>query len=288
VSFRNSIFGFQGNLTRDQIKSPNYVPNVSGWIVRRDGSAEFNDVVIRDGVVVSGTSLYYDPSPGAGNLVMSISAQAGIDEYGNVYPAGLTAFSANGTINIFETTSEWDNVGGSRVRIQVGTSAGIDFRPEDVLGTTWNVGSVGAGLTTDFGPNTPALNLNSPYSTVNTRSSTIIMLGGSPTMNRSKIRLVAQETQVIGGPLTAPNMLWGTAQTPAPGGAPAQTFVDVVFSAAMTAIPSVVLTPNSTAANLNTTNIRWAITNKTINGFRINCWRDTNNATNFEWQASSD
>lgn len=87
------------------------------------------------------------------------------------------------------------------------------------------------------------------------------------------------------GSVTAANIFSGTAQTPAPGGAPAQTSVAVAFPAAMPAVPNVVIAPNTSAANLNTTNIRGAVTGKTVNGFTINCWRDTNFATNWEWHA---
>lgn len=89
----------------------------------------------------------------------------------------------------------------------------------------------------------------------------------------------------VAGSLTAANFASGTAQTPAPGGVPAQTSVAVAFPAAFPSTPNVQITPNSGAANLNTSNIRWAITGKSTTGFTINCWRDTNAATNFEWFA---
>lgn len=47
MAFSNPITGGQGALVRPAIKSPNYVPGVTGWTINRDGSAEFNDVVIR-------------------------------------------------------------------------------------------------------------------------------------------------------------------------------------------------------------------------------------------------
>lgn len=77
-------------LVREDIRSQNYVPGVSGWIVEADGDAEFNDVTIRGGVVVSGTALYYDGAPGPGTLFLAIAAAAGVDAYGNTYDAGLT------------------------------------------------------------------------------------------------------------------------------------------------------------------------------------------------------
>ncbi len=47
MAFSNPITGGQGALIRPAIKSPNFVAGTTGWIIRRDGSAEFNDVVIR-------------------------------------------------------------------------------------------------------------------------------------------------------------------------------------------------------------------------------------------------
>lgn len=47
MAFSNPITGGQGALVRPSIKSPNFVAGTSGWIIRRDGSAEFNSVVVR-------------------------------------------------------------------------------------------------------------------------------------------------------------------------------------------------------------------------------------------------
>lgn len=48
MSFNNPVVGGEhGELIRAAIQSPNYVPNVSGWTINRDGSAEFSDVTIR-------------------------------------------------------------------------------------------------------------------------------------------------------------------------------------------------------------------------------------------------
>lgn len=43
----------------------------------------------------------YSPSPGAGNLSLSISASSGTDPYGNSYPAGFAFFTSAG--NIFQS-----------------------------------------------------------------------------------------------------------------------------------------------------------------------------------------
>lgn len=80
-------------LRRAAIQSPNFVTGVSGWIVGQDGSAEFDNVIIRNGQVISGTALFYSGPPAAGNLIASIAAAAGTDSHGNSYPVGLANFS---------------------------------------------------------------------------------------------------------------------------------------------------------------------------------------------------
>lgn len=92
MPFRNSVVGGV-TLVRPAIRSPNFVTGVSGWSIDVDGSAEFNDITIRGGSVISGTSLWYSPSPGAGNLFLSIAAAAGTDAFGNDYPKGLSVGS---------------------------------------------------------------------------------------------------------------------------------------------------------------------------------------------------
>ena len=78
------------------IQSPNFLEGSEGWIIRIDGSAEFNDVVIRGGETIGGSFLLYNGTPGAGNLVASISATAGTDPFGNAYGAGLNLGSQTG------------------------------------------------------------------------------------------------------------------------------------------------------------------------------------------------
>lgn len=96
MTFRNSVVGGD-TLVRAAIQSPNFVTGVSGWTIKRDGSAEFNNVTIRGGTVISGTSLYYNGAPAAGNLVGSISATSGTDSFGNAYLAGVVTYDTSGT-----------------------------------------------------------------------------------------------------------------------------------------------------------------------------------------------
>jgi hypothetical protein len=53
MAFSNPIVGGEGGeLKRDSIKSPNYIPNVQGWSINRDGTAEFNDVTVRGDLLI--------------------------------------------------------------------------------------------------------------------------------------------------------------------------------------------------------------------------------------------
>lgn len=99
--FTNSIIGGGGSLVRQQIKSPDYVAGVSGWIIRKDGSAEFNDATFRGTIIVESENalLAYDGTPGAGNLFASIAAENFGDEYGNAIIKGVTTYDlGNGHI----------------------------------------------------------------------------------------------------------------------------------------------------------------------------------------------
>src|SRR6266496_4081684 len=91
--FQNPPVGNQGSITRVRFKSPDYSAGVQGWTVNKDGSAEFNNIVIRGGSVVSGTILDYSPNPGANNLVHSRSPGGGFDSFGNAYLAGDVSYT---------------------------------------------------------------------------------------------------------------------------------------------------------------------------------------------------
>lgn len=47
AGFSDPIVGGIGNLIRQYIRSPNFVTGVSGWTINKDGSAEFNNLIIR-------------------------------------------------------------------------------------------------------------------------------------------------------------------------------------------------------------------------------------------------
>lgn len=109
--FANQIIGGLSKLIRPAIQSPNYKPSSAGWTINQDGSAEFNDATFRGTVVINsaGTALLvYDGTPAAGNLILSLSAFAGNDVYGNNYPGGICTTNANGTASNAGYTARWN------------------------------------------------------------------------------------------------------------------------------------------------------------------------------------
>lgn len=140
MSFSNPITGGQGALIRPAVKSPNFVTGVSGWTIRRDGSAEFNNVVIRNSIQAGGAILLYNGTPAAGNLAISLAQSAGVDSFGNSYPAGFQAGDHNGTGfftlitllgDIILDSDHWNNGGGLSLN-----DSGISlFSPSNTSGT---------------------------------------------------------------------------------------------------------------------------------------------------------
>lgn len=96
MAFRDPIIGGESVLIRNAIKSPDYSAGVSGWSINRDGTAEFNDVVVRGEVyVIDPDGSYvriYDQDPGDGAVI----------EFGLPTAAGtvLTPGSISSTTNV--------------------------------------------------------------------------------------------------------------------------------------------------------------------------------------------
>jgi len=95
MPFQHDIAGGQGNLIVTSLQSPNFVHDVSGWQVAKDGSAEFNNLTIRgtfygtDYIISTDGIFFYSGTPALGNLVLSIAPSAGTDTFGNPYPEGF-------------------------------------------------------------------------------------------------------------------------------------------------------------------------------------------------------
>lgn len=98
MPFKNYSITKGGQLTIGQVLSPNFVTGVSGWEIRKDGSAEFNDLTIRgvfmgnDYEINDNGVFFYNGTPAAGNLITSVTNTAGTDPYGNAYPKGTKVY----------------------------------------------------------------------------------------------------------------------------------------------------------------------------------------------------
>jgi hypothetical protein len=101
MAFSNPVVA-GGILQVTSIESTNFVEGESGWIIERNGDAEFNNLTIRgtffgiDFEINSKGIFFYSSAPANGNLVISLAATAGSDEFGNPYPAGLQILNHGG------------------------------------------------------------------------------------------------------------------------------------------------------------------------------------------------
>jgi len=81
-------------------QSPNFKTGVSGWFIGQDGTAEFNDVVVRGTIEASqfvgdGNGeeiMIYSAAPAAGNLRSSMTSGSGTDSFGNHFLAGPASY----------------------------------------------------------------------------------------------------------------------------------------------------------------------------------------------------
>lgn len=110
MPFTDPILG--GNtLIRDAIQSQDYVPGTTGWAIKADGSAEFNNIVINGGggvgrVVIDGGVIFIYDS--VGNLVTKMDGTNGIQLSPNLNAAGsavLTLDPGNPEISFMPATA---------------------------------------------------------------------------------------------------------------------------------------------------------------------------------------
>lgn len=109
MAFQNPVVAGT-TLIRQAIKSPNYVPNVSGWSINHDGSAEFNDLQARGGLQIG-----ISPSPPnpyiLGEVIAGTPTIAFYDGT-NTTPATITAYAAgpNGGLEIYSGSPSAEEV----------------------------------------------------------------------------------------------------------------------------------------------------------------------------------
>lgn len=279
-------------LVRPALQSPDYVTGVSGWAIMIDGSAEFNDVVIRGGTTVSGLALYYNGPPGPGTLILSIAAQPGTDAFGNAYVQGLGVYGPDGEIQANGAEFTVTGTNGSAVNLLTGGAgqANLDLVPRDLLGTSWNSASI---YTTLGASNRPGLGLSSPSDSVNAFGSTITMFGGGPTTTDTSILVAADrvnfnDTVDVVEVLTAGNIQSGTVGITPTVANEWTANVAVVFPKAFTIPPALSLTCTAGApGSATTTELEIAAATVTTTGFNCRIRRGNLTATTLTWLAIS-
>lgn len=137
MSFNNPVVGGEnGELIRAAIQSPNYVPNVSGWTINRDGSAEFNNVTIRFDLATG--SIVVGPASGPQVVIFS-DGTSGLVEFptnapGEIDPASIRSQSvgtgANENEELTIKSAETINNVYSRIVLDSGD---VDGAPEPTV-----------------------------------------------------------------------------------------------------------------------------------------------------------
>lgn len=92
--FRNSILGADGTLVRQQMQSEGFVTGVTGWLLERNGNAEFNNVLIRGDLSTGPPAPYVQILNGSAtvdfysaNVFQTAPGHVGVDA---VYPDAVT------------------------------------------------------------------------------------------------------------------------------------------------------------------------------------------------------
>jgi hypothetical protein len=179
MGFENPVVG--GTALRiPAIQSPGYSPGAAGWIIKIDGSAEFNNVLIRGGTVTQGTILVYNGAPAAGNLVLSIAATAGVDGFGNAYVAGEGLYGASGQVVAQDAAGDQAKLSGN-----IGGGGLLSALPGLAMQLVHNAGDPAVVGALDDGSHTNlSLLLASPSPVV----------GGLPITNFAQMQLIGADS----------------------------------------------------------------------------------------------
>lgn len=128
--FNNPILGGGGVLQYPAIKSGDFVHNVSGYTINKDGSAEFNNLVIRGTIngtnfVINNSGLFfYNGTPGAGNIPNAWIVSPGVtaDPFGNTLPRSP---ADGGIVSFFAVTSAFAQLLNGSVNVGLSTDQGL-------------------------------------------------------------------------------------------------------------------------------------------------------------------
>lgn len=184
LKFSHDIAGGQGNLIATSLQSPNFntanpaaSPSPS-WGVLKNGLAYFFGLVLSGGTIIGPDYIFntaglffYNGTPAAGNMVGSLTAAGGTDQFGNRYLPGSASYNGPGAIVIWFTgitsyfgnlSSGWtsaavlnfNNVGGVAtfsgpltVTGKITSTGGAPNSPTVITTDTWTAATPPAGFT---------------------------------------------------------------------------------------------------------------------------------------------
>jgi hypothetical protein len=151
-TFSDPIIGDDGELIRDQIRSSDYVPGTSGWIIERTGRAEFQEVTMRGAIVADSLRL---ESSGPVDFFLGVGSalrvwpSGGLAPNWSVGPDGGQVVSApilrEPAWHAASLSVAWSNFGGAAQTTQ------YRLMPD---GSVWLDGAVKSSATLGPGPST--------------------------------------------------------------------------------------------------------------------------------------
>jgi len=137
-----------GSLAIPSVFSPNFVHGVSGWSINQDGSAEFNNVIVRgtfsgsNWIANANGQFFYNGTPAANNLVASIIPGTAnvLDSFNNVALPGISVYQPPTGLAIGFFVQMFQ--GG----INIGISAGIVSEAQGWTAQVSGLGATGSGI----------------------------------------------------------------------------------------------------------------------------------------------
>lgn len=197
MGFSNPIIGGGGALVYPSIKSPNFMAGLLGWIIRKDGSAEFNNLTIRgtfagsEFVINSLGAFFYSSNPPAlGNLIASITPAAGAnDGVGNAFMAGITIYGpapSGGTERFIQLLA------GSPPTEFISTGDSSETTPSKVTTGILNLGLANRQLITTIAAPLNSNNVNASIQLSSPAADN--SSGGSASLNNGSSSLIVSQT----------------------------------------------------------------------------------------------
>lgn len=210
-----------GDLVIPSMQSPNFAAGLIGWIIRKDGSAEFNNLTIRgtfngtDFVINSAGQFFYSSTPAANNLIYSVAIAGGTDQFGNVYLAGTTTYHhniVNGNYWIAVNTNALTTNQNGIVFYTAATEAG-PWTAQANIGND-NAGNLFLGATSNIIAGVPVIPFAPSTSTPETwHAATLSGSWANVTGQALQFRLMADNTVEVHGQLVIPAGVTGPSNT---------------------------------------------------------------------------